>query len=167
MSTRTFTVAATVMLLVLPTACQTEVADVPTSECASGKKWVGGNSGSSQMHPGRDCIACHANEGAPQYLVAGTVYPVEGLGDGDDCFGIAGASVLVEDAAGRAFALETNSAGNFYLARGDGPLELPLSVEVEYDGVMQAMTLQPAVGACASCHTADGLGGALGRIIRP
>lgn len=158
---------AAAVLVVLPTACQTEVADVPTSECATGKKWVGGNSGSSQMHPGRDCIACHSNGEGPQYLVAGTVYPAEGISDPDDCFGIAGASVLVEDAAGRAFALETNSAGNFYLGRNDGPLELPLTVEVEYDGVMRAMTLQPAVGACASCHTEEGLGGALGRIVRP
>ena len=159
---------ATVVVLVLPSAaCQTEVADVPTSECATGKKWVGGNSGSSQMHPGRDCIDCHAGGEGPEYIVAGTVYPAEGISDPDDCFGIAGASVLVEDAAGRAFALETNSAGNFYLSRGDGPLEFPLAVELEYDGAMRAMTLQPTVGACASCHTSEGLGGAIGRIVRP
>jgi hypothetical protein len=148
-------------------ACQTEVADVSTAECASGKKWVGGNSGSSRMHPGRDCIECHDRSDGPNYIVAGTVYPAEGLGDPDGCFGIAGASVLVEDASGRAFALETNDAGNFYLARGSGPLDLPLRVEADYDGTMRPMTLQPEVGACGSCHTAGGLEGAVGRIIVP
>ena len=152
----------------LPTmACKAEVADVPTSECATGRKWVGGDSGSSLMRPGRDCIACHARGEGPAFLVAGTVYPADGLSSNDDCFGIAGATVIVEDAAGRSFALETNDAGNFYLTRGGGPIELPLSVELERDGTIQAMTLRPDVGACASCHTAEGSGGAVGRIIAP
>jgi hypothetical protein len=161
-------VAVALLALLLPTtACGEDIVDVSTTECASGRKWVGGNSGSSLMRPGHDCIACHDRGDGPSFLVAGTVHPAEGIDDPHDCLGIPGASVLVEDAAGHAFSLETNDAGNFWLARGSGPLTFPLRVELEYDTVMQPMALQPEVGACASCHTAEGLDGALGRIILP
>jgi hypothetical protein len=166
MSTKRFIVAGMFAAVIGTVACKAEVEDVPASECASGKRWVGGESESPRMHPGTDCIACHDRGEGPGFAVAGTVYPIEGIADPDDCFGIPGASVLVEDAAGRAFALETNDAGNFYLARSEAPA-FPLRIELEYDGLMQAMTMRPAVGACASCHTEEGLGGAIGRIIAP
>lgn len=141
-------------------ACQSEIADVPESECASGRKWVGGNQGSSRMHPGRNCKECH------DFKVAGTVYPEGGLHDADDCLGIEGVSVLVEDATGRMVSLETNEAGNFYLGRGNS-MEFPLRLRAEQGDALREMTMAAETGACASCHTSAGKNGAAGRIIMP
>src|SRR5262249_47471344 len=45
--------------------------------CTSNRFWTGGNDGSSRMHPGDACIACHesARGEAPTFTFAGTVYP--------------------------------------------------------------------------------------------
>lgn len=150
--------ACAAMLLV---ACQPDLTDVPTTECASGRKWVGGNNGSPSMHPGRDCKECH------DFLVAGTVYPEAGLDDPNDCAGLSGVSVLLEDASGKMFSLETNEAGNFWLSRGHGPLDFPLRLHAEAGEERRDMALLADTGRCASCHTAVGANGALGRIIMP
>lgn len=140
-------------------ACQPDIADVPTSECASGRKWVGGDNGSSAMHPGRNCKECH------DFAVAGTVYAESALHDANDCLGVDGVSVVVEDADGRMVALETNEAGNFYLDRGSTALAFPLTLHAEAGDELRAMAMPAETGACGSCHTAAGNDGAPGRII--
>jgi hypothetical protein len=150
--------AALCMSLTLA-GCQNELVDVPTSECASGRKWDGGNSGSPLMHPGRDCKQCH------DFVVAGTVYPIEGLNDANDCAGIPGVSVLVEDTAGKMFSLETNEAGNFYLTRRNGSVTFPLTLSAETASETRQMAMQAETGACASCHTEAGANTAAGRIV--
>jgi hypothetical protein len=139
--------------------CKGDLIDVPRSECASGRKWDGGNSGSPLMHPGRDCKQCH------DFVVAGTVYPEEGLNDANDCAGISGVSVLVEDADGKMFSLETNEAGNFYMSRGSGSLRFPLSLSAETPSETRRMATLAGTGACASCHTEAGANAAPGRIV--
>lgn len=170
------TFKATVLVLCLaPIGCDAEadeeqdegelVATVSTSECASGRKWIGGNEESARMHPGGDCIGCHAdmNEG-PTFGVAGTVYA--DLGQATDCFGVADAVVEITDANGTQWALSTNAAGNFWLDE-DENLALPYRAKVMIGNAEIAMATAQNDGSCASCHTASGANNAAGRIIGP
>ena len=169
---------STCLLLCVAGACELEevdddggehgelVAQVPGDECVSGLRWVGGDEESPRMHPGGDCIGCHASRGeGPRYLVAGTVF--EQLGEPDDCFGIDGVTVEITDAEGRTWSLATNDAGNFFLPAGEGPLALPYRAAVVVDGARTEMATPQSEGSCATCHTAGGAGGAAGRIIVP
>lgn len=142
------------------------VAEVSVDECASGRKWVGGNEESSLMRPGGDCIGCHTREGeGPRFLVAGTVY--ETMDAANDCFGVADATVEVTDADGEVWSLSTNEAGNFWIGQSDGPLAMPYTAKVVLDGMELAMVTPQSEGSCASCHTDTGLNGAAGRIFTP
>lgn len=142
------------------------VAEVSADECASGLRWVGGDEESPRMHPGGDCIGCHQDEGeGPDYLVAGTVHSL--LGEADGCFGVEGAEVEITDADGRVWSLPTNEAGNFYLSANDGPLSPPYRAAVLMDGQRMEMAAPVSEGSCATCHTAQGLSGAPGRVVGP
>jgi cytochrome c553 len=133
-------------------------------ECVSGDWWTGGNSESPRMHPGMDCIACHeaSNEG-PRYTVAGTVHT--GLDEPDDCNGVEGVTVEITDANGDVWTDDTNSAGNFFLR--DGDIVFPITARIISDDGVREMATEVETGACASCHTADGEGGAPGRVMAP
>lgn len=137
---------------------------VAVSECASGQKWTGGNSGSELMHPGGNCIQCHSDKGeGPRFTVAGTVYA--GAHEADDCAGVEGAEVVITDAQQKSYTLKTNASGNFFLRAGDAQgFAFPYSARVTYNGTQRAMSTQQSTGACASCHTAQGTSGAPGRI---
>ncbi len=145
--------------------CKDDIVDVSQDECASGRKWVGGEKESPLMFPGRDCVACHRGEG-PDFVLAGTVYPEAGLNDPNNCLGIEGASVLIEGAGGQMYSLETNEAGNFYLSSSTD-LTFPARVTVEYQDATREMVMDVPDGACATCHSAEGSSGAAGRIIVP
>lgn len=134
------------------------------SVCTSGRSWTGGNKGSSQMHPGKGCIGCHASSAAaPKFSVAGTVYPTGH--EPDDCYSTAsGAIVEVTDAAGKVLTLTTNSVGNFYSTTS---LSLPYRAKVKYMGRERAMGSSQSSGDCNSCHTQTGAGGAPGRVLLP
>lgn len=138
-------------------------AAVDAGECASGRKWTGGNAESPLMHPGYDCIGCHTSMGeGPRFTVAGTVFA--DLNDGDDCFGVAGATVVVTGSDGNAVEMTTNEAGNFFTTQ---PVATPFTAKVVYQGKERAMLSQQTNGACATCHTATGANGAPGRILLP
>jgi hypothetical protein len=137
---------------------------VAKADGPSGLKWIGGDSESSFMRPGRDCIACHAKGEGPRFQVAGTVYT--NIDEKDDYFGVEGVVVRVTDAKGTQASFTTNKAGNFYSGRG-ASLSLPLSVKVLKDKAENAMGSPAPVGDCASCHTAKGANGAPGRILAP
>ncbi|MEM7154754.1 MAG: hypothetical protein AAF799_18030 [Myxococcota bacterium] len=141
------------------------VATVSNDECVSGRRWVGGNEGSPQMHPGGDCIACHATNGGPEFLIAGTVYEL--FAEPNECFGFEGATVEIVDANGREISLPTNEAGNFYLAANDGPVAMPYRASVVVNGATRLMNTMQVNGSCSSCHTATGASGAPGRIVIP
>ncbi|MBI1944250.1 MAG: hypothetical protein HYS27_01070 [Deltaproteobacteria bacterium] len=134
--------------------------------CATGQWWTRGDRGSSAMHPGGNCIACHASRGeGPTFTVAGTV--AGALDDEDDCRGIPGARIELIGPDGAVFlTLETNAAGNF---SSNASLEgnTPFTARISYDGRTREMASEQTGGACNSCHTAVGDNGAPGRIELP
>jgi hypothetical protein len=134
------------------------------SVCISGKTWTRGDRGSSSMHPGQACIACHESGRGPEYTIAGTLFPTGH--EPDDCngFGQAGVTVTVTDASGRSVELTPNSAGNFYSRSGLTP---PYQVKVVSGSSVRAMNGSVTSGDCNSCHTKDGAQGAPGRVMTP
>jgi len=136
---------------------------VSSSLCLSGKQWAGGDEESPLMHPGLDCITCHANEHeGPSYVAAGTVYGA--YDEPDDCLGVAGVLVEIFDGDGAAFTTTTNDAGNFWIQQ---PIAPPITARVTYEGQSLEMTTQQPLTNCASCHTATGANQAAGRIVVP
>lgn len=129
------------------------LASVSTSTCASGKQWQGGNEESPLMHPGRDCIGCHASSReAPAFLLAGTVFP--DTSSADDCGGVQGVDVQVTGADGTVHHFTTNEAGNFYMTSRDGTLTKPYTVVLSKDGRTRAMGDAQSNGSCNTCHGA-------------
>jgi len=136
---------------------------VADARCATGLRWAGGDAESPLMHPGRDCIGCHADRGeGPHYTVAGTVSAA--FDEPDDCLGVPGVSVAVTDANGQAVELTTNSSGNFFTRAS---LVMPVQIRLAFEGRERVMSSLPPVGACASCHTETGVNAAPGRIVVP
>lgn len=131
--------------------------------CTSGAWWQGGDQESSQMHPGGDCISCHASEGeGPQFTIAGTV--MGGLDDFEDCQGIGDVVVRITDADGVVTDLVSNAAGNFSFR---GAIAFPYTATVLRGDVESPMATPQSEGNCMACHTAEGAGGAPGRIVAP
>lgn len=143
-------------------ACDEEGGSVADAQCSTGERWSGGG-GSPLMHPGRDCVACHAGNEGPNYVVAGTVY--DALDERDDCFGVADVLVQLIGADGKKVELHSNDAGSF--AHGKVDLALPYTVRLEYEGRERVMTTPQTNLDCASCHQATGKNGAPGRILVP
>ena len=135
--------------------------------CTSGSYWTGGNQGSSRMHPGMACIACHSRGEGPAFAVAGTVYPSGH--EFDDCngSGAAGAVVTVTDTNGTAQSFNVNSAGNFSGNATAGWPIFPITATVTFQGKTRAMTTAVPSGDCNSCHTQSGASNAPGRIALP
>lgn len=138
----------------------------PANACVSGFMWVLGDLKSDWMHPGMDCVGCHATNSGPDLWVGGTVYAADG--QVDDCGGVSGATVTVTDANGVSHALTTNYTGNFFLKQADAPgFAYPYSVKVSMNGADRVMAASQTTGACNSCHTQTGSGGAPGRVLQP
>ncbi len=154
-------------------ACNDElVDDVPQTVCYSGKQWIGGKRGSPNMYPGRDCVGCHLENDGPELMFGGTVYEyVEGnptvlneLQTGEDCFGVAGATITIEGGDGQVFEIVTNEAGNFYLEGKATDLVKPFTARVNWTSKrpdretppQSAMFETPEYGGCARCHTPGG-----------
>jgi hypothetical protein len=134
-----------------------------TVDCTSDSYWEGGDRESSLMHPGLDCVACHADRGeGPQYEIAGTV--MGGLYDVDDCNGVEDVVVRITDADGDVTELSTNSAGNFFLRSA---VATPYTAEIEYDGLVRRMVTPQTDGQCNACHTDVGASSAPGRVVTP
>jgi len=144
--------------------------------CLSGRYWPFGDRGGNHMHPGRDCVGCHARDGrAPTFAVAGTLYSAPH--EVDECFGYdsdvaAGLAAEVElvDATGARFTVIANRAGNFYTTH---PLAFPLQRVRVYapDGAFREMGGPAPHGDCNLCHTRLGtvsaLGESPGRLVVP
>jgi hypothetical protein len=136
----------------------------PSAEtCASGEAWTGGDEESPLMHPGMDCIACHAQEGeGPSFTVAGTV--MADPAEPDDCFGVEGVTVRITGADDAVHEAVTNAAGNFSLTEA---IAFPYTVTLERDGATRGMLTPQSEGACGSCHTETGENAAPGRVLAP
>ncbi len=134
--------------------------------CTTDSYWRGGEN--DRMRPGEACVSCHAQEReGPAYTIAGTVYATGH--EPDDCNGVSGGgpedvSVLITDANGREIALSPNAAGNFTLR---DQIALPYTAKVISAAGERIMVGPQTVGDCNACHTAEGLGGAPGRITLP
>lgn len=149
---------ATMLLILASSACgdhdhdHEELSTVSTEQCSSGLKWTGGDHGSELMHPGRDCMGCHSDEpNAPSFIVAGTVYADQFAQD--ECAGVSGATVVVEDGDGQVVELETNRAGNFFLKEASADLAMPLKVKVVYEDREAVMQEEFFGGNCHDCHS--------------
>jgi mono/diheme cytochrome c family protein len=139
---------------------------VPVEECASALKWTGGNAESPLMHPGGDCIACHAKEGdGPNYEVAGTVY--QALAESTDCYGLEGITVELTDAEGTVHTMTTNASGNFFAKSGKSSIVMPYTARLVMGDKEAKMVTPQSIANCAECHTAKGAAGASGRIVWP
>jgi hypothetical protein len=133
-----------------------------TVVCTSNKTWTRGNRGSSSMHPGVACNACHESGEGPIFTVAGTLFPT--VREPDDCYGTSSAKIVVTDATGRSITLAPNSAGNFSSRASMSP---PYQVKVVSGSKVRAMNGSVQTGDCNTCHTQDGAQGAPGRIMTP
>jgi hypothetical protein len=118
------------------------------------------------MAPGQACIACHATNEAPDFAIAGTVYPT--AHEPDNCVSAAptaaGASVVIVDANNRTVTLSVNSAGSFY---SSGAVAKPYHAKVVTSASERVMVAAQTSGDCNGCHTQNGANGAPGRILLP
>jgi hypothetical protein len=135
--------------------------------CTSNTYWTQGNNGSSSMHPGRACIACHNSGEGPNFAVAGTAYPSGH--EFDECYGRAaqGATVTVTDKNNVSRSFTVNAAGNFYGSSSSGWPAFPIRARITFNGKTRAMSSAVNSGDCNSCHTLRGTSGAPGRIALP
>jgi hypothetical protein len=133
--------------------------------CTSGTTWAKGNHGSSNMNPGRTCLACHAMMNGPPLAFAGTVYPTAHEPDlCDGASGSDGARVVITGADGNTLTLTPGGSGNFDTGT---KVMLPFTAKVTYQGRTRAMTAAQTSGDCNGCHTQSGANGAPGRIVLP
>jgi hypothetical protein len=149
-------------------ACNDELSEEVTKDvCYSERRWIGGKRGSPEMYPGRDCVGCHIDNDGPPLAIGGTLYPyilpppdVFELQSGEDCFGIEGIVVTIEDGEGQLFPVTTNRAGNFYVEGNPDDFAKPFRVVLEDYTTDEAgnltgrspMATAPMYGGCARCH---------------
>lgn len=126
-------------------------------QCSSNSYWTQGDNGSSRMRPGLACISCHrANPGAPQFAIAGTVFPTGHEYDNCNGAGASGATVTVTDKNGAARAFIANAAGNFYGSASAGWPVFPITATVSFNGKTRSMATAVSTGDCNACHTQNG-----------
>ncbi|MBS1121535.1 MAG: hypothetical protein H6Q90_3763 [Deltaproteobacteria bacterium] len=135
---------------------------VASDLCVSGLRWAGGNAESPSMHPGSDCIGCHAAGEGPRFVIAGTVHG--SFTEPADCYGVPGVAVTITDATGQTLNLMTNDAGNFY---SPAAMTMPIRATLQFEGRERTMVTRQPVGSCATCHTETGTNNAPGRILAP
>jgi hypothetical protein len=152
-----------VWVMWLPTVACDSGSNSHTGACSTDEWWEGGDEESPLMHPGSDCIGCHAESGeGPEYTVAGTV--MGDYADADDCYGVEGVTVSITDANGVRHDVTTNAAGNFFLSER---VPSPYTIDLEFEGRTRSMVAAQTDGSCAICHTATGANSAPGRTIAP
>ncbi|HVP59282.1 MAG TPA: hypothetical protein VMT11_01860 [Myxococcaceae bacterium] len=135
-------------------------------QCSSNKVWTQGTNGSSQMQPGVACIACHVTSGdAPNFAIAGTVYPTGHEPNQCDGSAATGATVTVKDKNGTSRSFTVNSAGNFYGGASGGWPVFPITATVSFNGKTRSMATAVPSGDCNGCHTQNGT--AVGGIAAP
>ncbi|WP_168210835.1 hypothetical protein [Persicimonas caeni] len=167
----TIAVIASLLITALAVGCGDNGGDAPeglvsSDSCSSGLVWEGGSQGSALMHPGGDCMGCHSsNDDAPSFAIAGTVYLDEQADD--DCAGVEGAIVVVEDDEGQVLELPTNRAGNFFARDADVDLSMPLQVKVRYEGNEKVMQEPLYSGNCYNCHSGQDAVRAPARVLAP
>jgi hypothetical protein len=135
------------------------------ARCASGQTWKLGDQPTQVMYPGISCNTCHAQRGIFTFAIAGTVYGAPH--EADNCFGVAGASVVITDANDASITLVTDVSGNFLVEPGEANVALPFTAQVVTDAGVNQMLASQTSGDCNGCHTQAGANGAPGRILTP
>lgn len=133
--------------------------------CRTGQWWVSGETQSSAMIPGGECIACHRQQRGPAYVVAGTI--MGDYNDAENCRGVPGAVVEIIGADGVVTRLTSNSAGNFYQPTRGSRIVMPYTARVTMNGQTYVMETETSNGDCNACHTPGGNGDTTGRIVTP
>jgi hypothetical protein len=132
--------------------------------CTSGR--IAAGSEGPNMDPGQACIACHASNEGPDFILAGTVYPTahEPNNCVDAVASAAGATVVIVDAANRTYTLHVNAVGSFYSST---PITTPFRAKVVVGTSERVMSTAQTSGDCNGCHTQNGANSAPGRILLP
>ena len=140
-------------------------------KCTSGRRWTSGNMASEGMTPGRPCMGagCHTDSSPTKLTLAGTVYPLMGERDENDCNGIDGngtAIAVMDEMTGEILQrIAINGVGNFnYRAPLPARYKVKL-LALGREAVMMAPITSVADGNCNLCHTPENFMGAKGRIV--
>ncbi|HEU4584037.1 MAG TPA: hypothetical protein VFS67_37525 [Polyangiaceae bacterium] len=157
---RSRSTAALLALTLALLACKEDSEPVSTDICASGRRWIGGDTGNIEMSPGTDCVGCHLATDAPLLMAAGTVYGVTDNASQieNHCYGLEGVEVEIEGSDGQVWTTKTNRAGNFYFDGDPSWLAKPYTASFRYttaDGNLanpQMVQALPSYGGCARCH---------------
>lgn len=143
----------------------------PTT-CMSSSRWTQGDRGSSQMHPGEACVACHASRKPSRaYFFMGTVY--RSAHEQDNCHAGPPAGLVMEILhadGGVAYSMNVLwPSGNFYRQALGAGMPLPYRARVRNPATGQTLEMQTpqTSGDCNTCHTEQGSNGAAGRIVWP
>ena len=152
--------AALLALTLASLACKEDSEPVSTDICASGRRWIGDDTGNVEMSPGTDCIGCHLSTDGPLLMAAGTVYGVTDNASQieNHCYGLEGVDVELEGSDGRIWTTKSNRAGNFYFDGDPSWLAKPYVARFRYttaDGTLanpQMVQSLPSYGGCARCH---------------
>jgi len=161
------TPGATITFNAAPSGYQTtRPAWADQGTCTSQQWWkFQGDTESTGMHPGQECISCHIQNRGPALRYAGTVYP--GADEANDCRGVSGVKVELFDDNGTFATTTTNAAGNFYWKTSLVAFK-PYRARLTYQGRTREMQiLQKSSGDCNTCHDASGNNGTVGRIVAP
>jgi hypothetical protein len=101
---------------------------------------------------GQPCGYCHSSAGgaSPTFVLGGTVYqkPTSKIP-------IEGATIHVTDAAGAAYDMVSNCAGNFYVTDAEWQPTYPFRVELLFAPTGTDIKMTSKIGratACAECH---------------
>jgi hypothetical protein len=149
----------------LAPGCDDETEAPAEPVCGSGARWELGAANSPDMSPGGACLACHVSNGGPPLAAAGTVFAAPH--EADDCYGVAGLTVEIEDADQVVHTVETGPTGNFYLEGDPAMLALPIIARVIRGDDIRLMPRYVHATDCNACHTVNGAQSAPGRILSP
>ena len=157
-----------------PADAKSEVEAVVMGPCSSGVRWNNNMPPTDRMNPGMPCwgaAGCHTSSSTTKLTAAGTIYPLNGLHDENNCNGLdstmTGAAIAILDVdtgAELGTRLVMNPAGNFWTTRSLPPR---YKVKLVSSGREIAMDAPVSDGNCNYCHSAEGIMMAKGRIIPP
>ena len=136
--------------------------------CTSNTYWTRGNEGSSSMHPGLACIACHDPRRRAHLRHRRHCLPAPATST-TTATGAPRATrvVSVTDARRDPRTFTVNSAGNFYGGASGGWPVFPIRAQITFNGRTRVMSSAVNSGDCNTCHTLQGASGAPGRIALP
>jgi hypothetical protein len=141
-------------------------------QCTSGKVWTGGNTPSPNHYPGTSCMgsSCHTSSSKTAITIGGTIYPLKGEHDDDNCNGLDSsmtpAAIAILDDSGMNELiprLQINTVGNFFTT--SKALPSSFRVKVISQGREAVMKDPVTNGDCNYCHRKEDFQMTKGRIV--